>query len=509
MKLRSQILSLGLAGALLAAVMGGIGIANSGKLGGSIDEAIDAGAALQASQLADMMHDAVRADAQLAYLGALEKTPERVAEADKGLKDHAATLDKAFADLKAMPLSKESLEAIAKAQPSVSKYLESAAAVVKASAADAFSAKALMPPLQAAFSALEDELAAMSGTIEKQGEAINSAAKAGVGQTRRLMIAALVLATAAMVIGSLWLERRISQPVAHAVSVAERMAQGELQVSIEPSGNDETRQLLNALERMQSSFAGIVRDVKANADKVASASTQIAHGNQDLSNRSGQQASALQQTAATMDQLGANVRNNADNAHQANQLAMGASSVARKGGEMMGQVVQTMSGINESSRKISDIISVIDGIAFQTNILALNAAVEAARAGEQGRGFAVVAGEVRSLAQCSADAAREIKALISASVQRVEQGSALVGQAGATMDEIVTAIRRVTDIVGEISTASVEQNSGVQEVGRAVSEMDKATQQNAALVEESAAAARSLQQQAQQLVQSVAAFRLG
>jgi methyl-accepting chemotaxis protein len=244
------------------------------------------------------------------------------------------------------------------------------------------------------------------------------------------------------------------------------------------------------------------------SENVATASAQIAQGNQDLSGRTEQQASALQQTAATMDELGSTVRNNADNAAQANQLALGASSVAVKGGAVVGQVVETMKGINDSSRKIADIIGVIDGIAFQTNILALNAAVEAARAGEQGRGFAVVASEVRSLAQRSADAARQIKTLITASVERVDQGTALVGQAGKTMDEIVGAIQRVSDIVGEISSASAEQSSGVAQVGQAITQMDQTTQQNAALVEESASAAMSLQQQAQQLVQAVAVFRL-
>jgi len=241
---------------------------------------------------------------------------------------------------------------------------------------------------------------------------------------------------------------------------------------------------------------------------VATASAQIAQGNNDLSSRTEQQASALEETASSMEQLSATVKQNAANANQANQLAMSASQVATSGGELMKKVVDTMKGIDTASNKIADIISVIDGIAFQTNILALNAAVEAARAGEQGRGFAVVAGEVRSLAQRSAEAAKEIKGLIGRSVEQVEQGTVLVDQAGRTMDDIVGSIRRVTDIVGEITSASAEQSSGFQQVGDAVGLMDRATQQNAALVEESAAAAESLKGQARQLVEAVAVFRL-
>ncbi|MBK6387106.1 MAG: chemotaxis protein [Rhodoferax sp.] len=260
-----------------------------------------------------------------------------------------------------------------------------------------------------------------------------------------------------------------------------------------------------ALERMQTA----VSSVRASASGMEVASAEIAQGNHDLSARTEQQASALEETAASMEELSATVKQNADSARQANQLAMSASTVAVKGGEVVGQVVETMKGINDSSRKIADIISVIDGIAFQTNILALNAAVEAARAGEQGRGFAVVASEVRSLAGRSAEAAKEIKALIGASVERVEQGTTLVDQAGVTMTEVVSSIRRVTDLMGEISAASNEQSSGVSQVGEAVTQMDQATQQNAALVEEMAAAASSLKSQAQELVATVAVFKLG
>jgi len=508
MKLRTQIIAFGLAGALLAALSGGIGLLASSRLGHSVDDAIAAGVALQASQEADMMHDAIRGDAQLAILGALEKNTGQIAEAGKGLQEHSETFDKALAKLEGMSLSPAARESLTTVKPLVKRYIDSAGAVIKAAQVDAQAAQATTPGLQAAFSELEKQMAALSDAIEKNGESLNEEAHSRIVQARVAIGSALVLATVVMMALALWLANRMTRPMAHAVTVADRLAQGDLTSAIHPSGNDETLQLLQSMARMQTSFSGIVRNVKANAEQVATASTQIAQGNQDLSGRTEQQASSLEQAASTMTELGSNVRHNADNAQQANQLAMGASDVALKGGEMMGQVVQTMGGINDSSRKIADIISVIDGIAFQTNILALNAAVEAARAGEQGRGFAVVAAEVRSLAQRSAQAAREIKTLISASVDCVAHGTQQVNQAGQTMDEIVSAIRRVTEIVGEITSASAVQSSGVDAVGRAVSQMDQATQQNAALVEESAAAAESLRQQAQELVRAVAAFRL-
>jgi methyl-accepting chemotaxis protein len=336
------------------------------------------------------------------------------------------------------------------------------------------------------------------------GEAAAQAQATGRNTMIGAALAGLLLASLA----AAWLIRSIVGPLARAVAAADRVAEGDLSEPIESESRDETGQLLAALQRMQQSLVQAVGSVRQNADGVATASSQIAQGNQDLSQRTEQQASSLEETAASMEQLSSTVKQNADNARQANQLALGASTVAVRGGDVVGHVVVTMKGINDSSKKIADIINVIDGIAFQTNILALNAAVEAARAGEQGRGFAVVASEVRNLAGRSADAAKEIKGLITASVERVEQGTVLVDQAGATMQEIVSSIKRVTDIMGEISAASSEQSAGVAQVGEAVTQMDQATQQNAALVEQSAAAAESLKLQAQQLVQAMAVFKL-
>jgi methyl-accepting chemotaxis protein len=325
------------------------------------------------------------------------------------------------------------------------------------------------------------------------------------------LVIVLSLGTVLLVGFSLWTRRSILASVggepALAARIASAVADGDLSVEVVVASGDRSS-VIAALKNMQQSLSKTVFSVREHSEGVAAASSQIASGNNDLSARTEQQASALEETAASMEELSATVKQNADNAHKANQLAQSASTVAIQGGEVVSQVVETMKGINDSSRKISDIISVIDGIAFQTNILALNAAVEAARAGEQGRGFAVVASEVRSLAGRSADAAKEIKNLIGDSVSRVEQGTVLVDQAGVTMREVVSSIKRVTDLMGEISAASTEQSLGVAQVGEAVTQMDQVTQQNAALVEEMAAAASSLKSQAQDLVQTVAVFKL-
>ncbi len=306
-----------------------------------------------------------------------------------------------------------------------------------------------------------------------------------------------------------WLvARRIKAALDKAIIASERIASGDLTGKIEIDSHDETGQLLESLREMNQGLAQIVGEVRNGADSIATATEQISAGNADLSQRTEEQASALEETASSMEELTSTVKQNADNAQQANQLAISASGVAVKGGDVINKVVRTMESITDSSRKISDIIGVIDGIAFQTNILALNAAVEAARAGEQGRGFAVVAAEVRSLAQRSAAAAKEIKTLIEDSVGKVQDGSKLVEEAGHTTQEIVTSIKRVTDIMAEISAASLEQSSGIEQVNTAITQMDDVTQQNAALVEEAAAAAESLEEQALQLVQVVTRFKI-
>jgi methyl-accepting chemotaxis protein len=356
-------------------------------------------------------------------------------------------------------------------------------------------------------------IAALHDSVTFQNTALTADIEAVADKahfTLTLILSTVLGAIVVLVVMATLIGQRLSLRLGQAQALAEQVRGGDLRVNPSMNGqalNDEFKPLMGALTNMQQVLAQTVGDVRDNALQVSTASSEIAQGNQDLSGRTEQQASALQQTAATMNELSTTVRNNADNAREASQVAQSATDVARRGGNVVDQVVNTMRGINESSRKIADIISVIDGIAFQTNILALNAAVEAARAGEQGRGFAVVAGEVRTLAQRSAEAAREIKTLITGSVEKVEQGSAQVGDAGRTMEEIVQAIARVNDIVAEISNASLQQSEGVRQVEQAVTQLDHTTQQNAALVEESAAAAESLRQQADHLLQAVQVFK--
>ncbi|WP_292992283.1 methyl-accepting chemotaxis protein [Pantoea sp.] len=366
-------------------------------------------------------------------------------------------------------------------------------------------AKAPVAPSQSAFLTLYREWRADQSRLTSLGVAENSSA-----YTRMMWILSIIMVAVVAVIVLCWfgLRKIVITPLNSSINHIQHIAQGDLTQPIVVEGRNEMTQLAASLHDMQQSLVRTVTNVREGSDAIFTGASEIASGNNDLSARTEQQAASLEQTAASMEQLTATVKQNAENARQASQLAHSASETAEKGGNVVAGVVKTMSEIAGSSKKIADITSVIDGIAFQTNILALNAAVEAARAGEQGRGFAVVAGEVRSLAQRSAQAAKEIKGLIDDSVNRVNVGSQLVGTAGETMSDIVSAVTRVTDIMGEIASASDEQSRGIDQVGQAVTEMDRVTQQNASLVEESAAAAASLEDQASRLSQAVSVFRI-
>ncbi|MCE3265096.1 MAG: methyl-accepting chemotaxis protein [Pseudoduganella sp.] len=357
----------------------------------------------------------------------------------------------------------------------------------------------------------QQTLAALNKLVDLQQAAVTQFKEDSNKADRTLTMWMVVLAAVAVAVGivcALVITRSITGPLSGAVAVAQKVAAGELTSQVTVEGKDETSELLQALKDMNDSLVKTVGQVRLATDTITTASQEIATGNADLSARTESQASSLEETAASMENLTSTVKQNADNARQANQLAVSASSVAEKGGQVVSQVVDTMGSIKESSSKIVDIIGVIDGIAFQTNILALNAAVEAARAGEQGRGFAVVASEVRNLAQRSAAAAKEIKHLIDDSVTKVDNGGRLVDEAGQTMGLIVTSIKQVADIMGEITAATLEQSHGIEEVNAAIGQMDEMTQQNAALVEEAAAAAESMQEQATSLAQAVSIFKL-
>ena len=361
-------------------------------------------------------------------------------------------------------------------------------------------------PVVDKYNAVADKMVAyqVQRSAEQAGEA------AGLIQSYRTTVLVAGVAGLALLVLLSWVVvQRIRRSLGEVALVAQRIGEGDLSQPIHAQGRGEVAQMMRAMEGMQSSLVRIVGDVRHSSDSIATGSSEIATGNADLSQRTEEQASNLQQTAASMEQITSTVKNNSDTAQRAAVLAGTASAAAVKGGEVVGQVVATMQDIAAASKKITDIIAVIDGIAFQTNILALNAAVEAARAGEQGRGFAVVASEVRSLAQRSASAAKEIKTLIGASVEKVDNGAQLVSNAGQSMEDIVTQVKRVSDLIGEISSATGEQTIGISQVGEAVTQLDQVTQQNAALVEQSAAAADSLKHQAAKLAQIVSVFRLG
>ena len=455
----------------------------------------------------DMMHDALRGDVLSAQALGASASEERKASLLADLARHVQVMHEDFAVLESDATHPYVRSALGQARPTVQAYGEAATALAGMALAGRSDAR-LQRSFEEAFAELETRLSALSESTEKAAASEVAAQSAAFVQARwqtgiALALGVLVLTGFGLAfVRSTW--SQLGAEPRDLQSLSLRIAEGVL--GDEPGQRPPAGSVADAMQRMQQTLVEAVRGIRAGSESVAAAARQLASGNLDLSHRTELQAASLEQTAASMGQLSATVHQNADKVERAHRLALGASDVAAQGGEVVAQVVQTMRGINDSSRRISDIIGVIDGIAFQTNILALNAAVEAARAGGQGRGFAVVASEVRALAGRSAEAAHEIKRLIGDSVQRVESGTVLVDRAGATMHDVVASIHQVNDLVSEIRATTAEQGSGIAQVGQAVGEMDRATQQNAALVEQSAAAAESLKNQSDELVQAVAVF---
>ncbi len=444
----------------------------------------------------------------------LSSEPETVKKELKRVEDRKAEIDGNLDKLAKLIADDEDAESKAKlkaVQEARERYLVVQSAFLQKSADESKRDESVKYLLTAVRKEQTAYLTALTELVKYQAAAVDTAsdiASKAYASSRNVMIVLTAAAAALAAWVAWWVTRSITQPLNRAVGVAEAVADGDLTQRIEVTSRDETGQLLRALANMNDSLARTVGKVRFGSDTITTASNEIATGNLDLSSRTEQQASSLEETASSMEELTSTVQQNAENARQATQLVVAASDFATRGGEVVGQVVNTMGAIKESSSKIVDIIGVIDGIAFQTNILALNAAVEAARAGEQGRGFAVVASEVRNLAQRSAAAAKEIKELIGHSVGTVDEGARLVDQAGETMEGIVKAVRQVSDIMQQISAASQEQSSGIAQVNQAIVSIDDVTQQNAALVEQAAAAAQSMRDQAEMLADAVSVFRL-
>ncbi|MHA4870419.1 methyl-accepting chemotaxis protein [Duganella sp. PWIR1] len=496
---------------VLLLVIASLGVYNMSTIYAKLDRIVNENAVKM--QMVNDMSEAVHIVARVTRsVVLLEEEPAIRREMEKVVKARADYNEavEALARLPATPKGVEIRDRIA-AQAKLTRPLNDKVFELALGNKDQEATDLLMKQAGPATQIWQDEMDEYAALQKANNQAGAAEAVAAYERARTLMLVLSAVAIAVGVVASVRIARGLLRQLGgepdYAADIAGRIASGDLTVVVDTHSNDK-QSMLHAMKMMRDALAGIVGEVRTGTAMIASASSEIASGNQDLSARTEQQASSLEETASSMEELTSAVRANNDNARQANQLAQSASAVAQQGGAVVSQVVDTMGAINESSRKIVDIIAVIDGIAFQTNILALNAAVEAARAGEQGRGFAVVASEVRTLAQRSASAAREIKELIGTSVEKVEIGSKLVEQAGHTMGEVVASVQRVTDIMAEISTAGDEQSAGIEQINQAVSEMDTVTQQNAALVEEAAAAAEAMQNQAASLERVVSVFRL-
>ena len=511
--IKQRLLGTALLSLIFVSIVSASGYWGAYHLTGAMADIVLTSSAQRNEMKADTMRIALHGDVLAALqAGAAKNDNEKMESAKnaivKDMEEHSAIFRDNIAKNAALPLNQDIKDILEKAQPAVEMYIKTANSVAQLAFEDNTAANARLAEYITTFRILAGTMLALDDLMEQSMKEVQDAGLAQGIVIRNTVIVTMAIALLSIFVTSLLIIRSITRPLVRAVALANTVASGDLTSKIEIKSTDETGILMQALKDMNDSLYEIVVNVRTSVDSIATATKEIAAGNSDLSQRTEEQASALQETASSMEELTSTVKQNAENAKQANQLAKGASDIAVKGGNVVGKVVITMGSINESSRKVVDIISVIEGIAFQTNILALNAAVEAARAGEQGRGFAVVASEVRSLAQRSAAAAKEIKALIGDSVGKVEVGTKLVDEAGKTMEEVVTAVKRVTDIMAEITAASMEQSSGIEQVNKAITQMDEVTQQNAAVVEQAAAAAESLEVEAQNLAQSVSIFKL-
>ena len=506
--IQSKLIIFSLLALLFTSVVGITGYWATASQGQAIDEITLNSSAIKRQLLAIRAHGSLRAAVLAAMLAGIKNDQQAIVELKADVAELSNVFRVAVLSLEGSPLNDEIKEEVAKVRPYMEHYIKSVDTFMELAATDINAAQAQISDFNTAFVSLQVEMGLLTNLIEVNSKRVNEQANAASDNVRYTIIIVTSCAWIILLVSAFFITRVITRPLRQAVAVADIVAKGDLTQRIEVNSSGETGQLLQALKDMNQSLGATIADVRDITDSIATGAKQIAAGNNDLSQRTEQQASSLQETASSMEQLTSTVKQNAENAKQANQLAAKASEVAIKGGQVVGLVVETMDSISASSRKIVDIISVIEGIAFQTNILALNAAVEAARAGEQGRGFAVVAAEVRNLSQRSSAAGKEIKALIGDSVDKINAGSVLVEDAGATMLGIVSAVKRVTDIMSEIAAASNEQGAGIQQVNQAITQMDEVTQQNAALVEQAAAAAEAMEEQTVALKAAVSRFRL-